>query len=145
MASPRLLVDAGHQIVAKAADADELEAAVHEARPDVAIIDIRMPPQNADDGAQVARRRRSAYPDLGILVLSQHVETRHSVALVATGGFGDLLKIACSTSTTSSTRCPVSPTATRPWTRRSSGACSDRTRMAARSPSPLLANARCSR
>jgi DNA-binding NarL/FixJ family response regulator len=88
----RLLVDAGHQIVAKAADADELEAAVHDARPDVAIIDIRMPPQNADDGAQVARRLRSAYPDLGILLLSQHVETRHSVALVASGGFGYLLK-----------------------------------------------------
>jgi DNA-binding NarL/FixJ family response regulator len=88
----RLLVDAGHQIVAKAADAGELEAAVHDARPDVAIIDIRMPPQNADDGAQVARRLRSAYPDLGILLLSQHVETRHSVALVASGGFGYLLK-----------------------------------------------------
>jgi DNA-binding NarL/FixJ family response regulator len=88
----RLLVDAGHQIVAKAADADALEAAVHAAQPDVVIIDIRMPPENADDGAQVARRLRSAYPGLGILVLSQHVETRHSVELVASGGFGYLLK-----------------------------------------------------
>ena len=88
----RLLVDAGHEIVAKAGDADALEAAVHETRPDVAIIDIRMPPDHADDGARAARRLRSAYPELGILVLSQHVETRHSVDLVATGGFGYLLK-----------------------------------------------------
>jgi DNA-binding NarL/FixJ family response regulator len=88
----RLLVDAGHEIVAKAADADALEAAVHEARPDLAIVDVRMPPDHTDDGARVARRLRSAYPDLGILVLSQHVETRHSVDLVTTGGFGYLLK-----------------------------------------------------
>jgi DNA-binding NarL/FixJ family response regulator len=88
----RLLVDAGHEVVAKAGDADALEAAVHEAQPDLAIIDIRMPPDHADDGARVARRLRLAYPDLGILVLSQHVETRHSVDLVATGGFGYLLK-----------------------------------------------------
>jgi DNA-binding NarL/FixJ family response regulator len=88
----RLLVDAGHEVVAKAGDADALESAVREAQPDVAIIDIRMPPDHTDDGARVARRLRSAYPDLGILVLSQHVETRHSVDLVATGGFGYLLK-----------------------------------------------------
>jgi DNA-binding NarL/FixJ family response regulator len=88
----RLLDDAGHEIVARAADADTLEAAVHEAQPDVAIIDIRMPPDHADDGAQVARRLRAAYPDLGILLLSQHIETRHSIELVASGGFGYLLK-----------------------------------------------------
>jgi DNA-binding NarL/FixJ family response regulator len=88
----RLLADAGHEIVAMAADAPTLESAVHEAHPDVAIIDIRMPPDHADDGARVARRLRSAYPDLGILVLSQHVETRHSIDLVASGGFGYLLK-----------------------------------------------------
>jgi DNA-binding NarL/FixJ family response regulator len=88
----RLLVDAGHEIVAKAGDADALEAAVHDTHPDVAIVDVRMPPDNTDDGARVARRLRDAYPDLGILVLSQHVETRHSVDLVATGGFGYLLK-----------------------------------------------------
>jgi DNA-binding NarL/FixJ family response regulator len=88
----RLLADAGHEIVAKAGDADALEAAVHAARPDVAIVDVRMPPEHADDGARVARRLRDAYPRLGILVLSQHVETRHSVDLVATGGFGYLLK-----------------------------------------------------
>jgi DNA-binding NarL/FixJ family response regulator len=88
----RLLDDAGHEIVAKVGDADALEYAVHEAQPDIAIIDVRMPPDHADDGARVARRLRSAYPQLGILVLSQHVETRHSVDLVAGGGFGYLLK-----------------------------------------------------
>jgi DNA-binding NarL/FixJ family response regulator len=88
----RLLVDAGHEIVAKAADAGALEDAVHATRPDVAIVDVRMPPDHADDGARVARRLREQYPELGILVLSQHVETRHSVDLVTTGGFGYLLK-----------------------------------------------------
>jgi DNA-binding NarL/FixJ family response regulator len=88
----RLLADAGHDIVGTAGDAPALEEAVHEARPDVAIVDVRMPPDHTDDGARVARRLRSAYPDLGILVLSQHVETRHSVELVASGGFGYLLK-----------------------------------------------------
>jgi DNA-binding NarL/FixJ family response regulator len=87
-----LLIDAGHEVVAKAADADTLESAVHRTQPDVAIIDIRMPPNNTDDGAQVARRLRSSYPGLGILVLSQHVEARHSVDLVAGGRFGYLLK-----------------------------------------------------
>jgi DNA-binding NarL/FixJ family response regulator len=88
----RLLADAGHEIVAKVGDAVALEAAVHAAEPDVAIIDVRMPPDLADDGARAARRLRAAYPHLGILVLSQHVETRHSVDLVASGGFGYLLK-----------------------------------------------------
>jgi serine/threonine-protein kinase PknK len=88
----RLLADAGHEIVAKAADADALETAVHATRPDVAVVDVRMPPGNADDGARAARRLRDAYPELGILVLSQHVETRHSVDLVTRGGFGYLLK-----------------------------------------------------
>jgi DNA-binding NarL/FixJ family response regulator len=88
----RLLDDAGHEIVAKAGDAGTLEAAVHEALPDLAIIDVRMPPDHSDDGARVAQRLRAAYPELGILVLSQHVETRHSVDLVSRGGFGYLLK-----------------------------------------------------
>jgi DNA-binding NarL/FixJ family response regulator len=88
----RLLTDSGHEVVAKTGDAGSLEAAVHDAQPDVAIIDIRMPPDHTDDGARVARRLRAAYPGLGILVLSQHLETRHSIDLVATGGFGYLLK-----------------------------------------------------
>jgi DNA-binding NarL/FixJ family response regulator len=88
----RLLADAGHEIVAKAPDADALVHAVRATRPDVAIIDIRMPPEHTDDGARAARRLREEFPRMGIVLLSQHVETRHSVELVASGRFGYLLK-----------------------------------------------------
>jgi DNA-binding NarL/FixJ family response regulator len=88
----RLLVDAGHHVVGKAADAEELVAAVCSTVPDFAVIDIRMPPDHTDDGARAARHLRSLHPGLGIVLLSQHVETRHSVELVASGGFGYLLK-----------------------------------------------------
>ena len=88
----RLLTDAGHEVVAKASDAVTLVAAVDENMPDVAVIDIRMPPDRTDDGARAARDLRARHDDLGILLLSQHIETRHSVDLVSSGGFGYLLK-----------------------------------------------------
>ncbi len=88
----RLLQDAGHEIVAKAVDAPSLVAAVDAATPDLAIIDVRMPPDLTDDGARAARAVRAKHPKLGIVLLSQHVETRHSVELVASGRFGYLLK-----------------------------------------------------
>ncbi len=88
----RLLEDAGHEIVAKAADAPTLIDAVAAHEPDLAIVDIRMPPDRTDDGARAARSLRGRYPTLGIVLLSQHIETQHSVALVSTGGFGYLLK-----------------------------------------------------
>ncbi|MFC0548141.1 response regulator [Kutzneria chonburiensis] len=88
----RLLEDAGHEIVAKAGDASAVLRAVHETEPDLAIIDIRMPPDHTDDGARVARQVRADFPELGIVLLSQHVESRHSVELVASGRFGYLLK-----------------------------------------------------
>jgi DNA-binding NarL/FixJ family response regulator len=88
----RLLEDAGHTVVAKAADAPGAIAAVVEHRPDMAILDIRMPPDGTDDGARAARALRADYPDLGIMLLSQHVETRYSVELVSQGRFGYLLK-----------------------------------------------------
>jgi DNA-binding NarL/FixJ family response regulator len=88
----RLLEDAGHEVVAKAVDAPSLVAAVDETRPDLAVIDIRMPPDHTDDGARAAREVRTRFPDLGIVLLSQHVEARHSVELVASGRFGYLLK-----------------------------------------------------
>ncbi|WP_214414510.1 response regulator [Sphaerisporangium fuscum] len=88
----RLLEDAGHDIVAKVADADALVDAVEATAPDLAIVDIRMPPGHADDGARAARVLRSRHPGLGILLLSQQIETRHSVELVTHGGFGYLLK-----------------------------------------------------
>jgi DNA-binding NarL/FixJ family response regulator len=88
----RLLADAGHDVVAKVADAGELVAAVARSRPDVAVIDVRMPPELNDDGARAARALRDADATLGILLLSQHIETRHSVELVSGGCFGYLLK-----------------------------------------------------
>ncbi|WP_410785307.1 response regulator transcription factor [Kribbella sp. C-35] len=88
----RLLADAGHEIAGLAADATSLLTVVEETRPDLAVIDIRMPPDGTDDGARAARQLRVLHPGLGIVLLSQHVETRHSVELVATGRFGYLLK-----------------------------------------------------
>lgn len=87
-----LLRDAGHDVAAAVGDADALEAAVAAQAPDVAIADIRMPPGNEDDGARAAARIRRDHPDVAVLLLSQHVETRHSLDLVAQGGFGYLLK-----------------------------------------------------
>ena len=88
----RLLEDAGFDVVARAADAPSLIAAVRTHRPDLAVVDIRMPPDHTDDGARAAREIRADFPELGIILLSQHVEVRHSVELVASGRFGYLLK-----------------------------------------------------
>ncbi len=88
----RLLSEAGHEVVAAVGDRDALEAAVDAHRPDLALIDIRMPPTMTDDGARAARSLRAKHPALPMILLSQHVETRHSVPLVAAGGFGYLLK-----------------------------------------------------
>jgi DNA-binding NarL/FixJ family response regulator len=88
----RLLVDGGHDVVATAPDAPALVAAVRATVPDLAIVDVRMPPDLLDDGARAARLLRAELPAVGIVLLSQHVETRHSVALASSGGFGYLLK-----------------------------------------------------
>jgi DNA-binding NarL/FixJ family response regulator len=87
-----LLTDSGHEIVAKAVDAPSLLAAVDATEPELAVVDIRMPPDHTDDGARAARTLRARHPRMGIVLLSQHVETRHSVELVSGGGFGYLLK-----------------------------------------------------
>jgi len=88
----RLLEDAGITVVAKASDAPSAVAAIRRHQPDLAILDINMPPGHADDGARAARTLRDDYPDLGILLLSQHVESHYSVELLKAGGFGYLLK-----------------------------------------------------
>jgi DNA-binding NarL/FixJ family response regulator len=88
----RLLDDAGHEVVAKTVDAPSLIAAVDTTLADLAIVDIRMPPDNTDDGARAARILRANHPELGIVLLSQHMETNHSVELVSSGRFGYLLK-----------------------------------------------------
>lgn len=88
----RLIEDAGHTVVARVAEATSLVAAVQEQDPDLVVTDIRMPPGNTDDGARAALEIRTTYPELGIVLLSQHVESAHSTALAARGRFGYLLK-----------------------------------------------------
>jgi DNA-binding NarL/FixJ family response regulator len=88
----RLLADAGHDVVAAATDAPSALAAIRDTDPDLAVLDVRMPPDHTDDGARAAAEIRAERPGLGIVLLSQHVETRHSVGLVAAGRFGYLLK-----------------------------------------------------
>jgi DNA-binding NarL/FixJ family response regulator len=88
-----LLEDAGHEVVGKAGDADTLLALVAEHEPDLAVVDVRMPPGYDDEGTRAAATIRRTHPRSGVLVLSQHIETRHIVELVtAGGGFGYLLK-----------------------------------------------------
>jgi DNA-binding NarL/FixJ family response regulator len=88
----RLLVDAGHEVVSAVADATDVVDEVARTAPDLVVLDIRMPPDLTDDGARAAAAVRASFPELGIVLLSQHVETRHSVGLVASGRFGYLLK-----------------------------------------------------
>jgi DNA-binding NarL/FixJ family response regulator len=90
----RLLEEAGFDVAGLAADADELFELVDRCRPDVAIVDIRMPPSFTDEGLRAATMIRSRWPETGILVLSQHVQARYAVELLAQGtdGVGYLLK-----------------------------------------------------
>jgi DNA-binding NarL/FixJ family response regulator len=90
----RLLEDAGFEVVAQAGDAEDLMRKVRAHKPDVAVIDIRMPPGNVDDGLQAALAIRSELPDVGLLLLSQYVEDRYLSQLLGEGaeGVGYLLK-----------------------------------------------------
>jgi DNA-binding NarL/FixJ family response regulator len=90
----RLLVEAGFEVVGQAGDADELLREVEAKQPDVAIVDIRMPPTHTDEGLQAARELRSRYPSLGVLVLSQYVRPSYAFELLADDprGVGYLLK-----------------------------------------------------
>ncbi len=90
----RLLEEAGFEVVGLAADARELYELVERSAPDVAIVDIRMPPSHTDEGLQAAKQIRARRPEIGILVLSQFVQARYAVELLAQGteGVGYLLK-----------------------------------------------------
>lgn len=88
----RLFEDGGHQVVASLGGAERLLASVAEHAPDLVVVDIRMPPTFTDEGARAAAELKDAQPKLGVLVLSQHIETSHAVELVSRGGFGYLLK-----------------------------------------------------
>ncbi len=90
----RLLEEAGFEVVAQAGDAEELLRKVRAHKPDVAIIDVRMPPDNVDDGLRAALTIREELPGVGILLLSQYIEDRYLAQLLASGaeGVGYLLK-----------------------------------------------------
>jgi len=90
----RLLEEAGFEVVGQAGDADDLMRKVRAHKPDVAIIDVRMPPDNSDDGLRAAVSIRQELPEVGILLLSQYVEDRYIGELLAGGteGVGYLLK-----------------------------------------------------
>jgi DNA-binding NarL/FixJ family response regulator len=78
----RLLVDAEVEIVGQAGDAEQLLRVVDAERPDVAIVDIRMPPTHTDEGLVAAGEIRARYPQTAVIVLSQHLEPRYAIRLV---------------------------------------------------------------
>jgi DNA-binding NarL/FixJ family response regulator len=90
----RLLTEADFEVAAQVGDADALRAAVRREAPEVAIIDIRMPPTHTDEGSRAAEEIRAEHPEVGILLLSQVVEPRHALKLFSESpeGFGYLLK-----------------------------------------------------
>lgn len=89
-----LLTERGHEVVAMVADATRLSEMVEAHRPDVAVVDVRMPPTFTDEGLLAAIELRRKYPDTGVLVFSQWIETRYATELLAGGasGVGYLLK-----------------------------------------------------
>jgi len=90
----RLLQDRGHQVCAAVADGDALLAAATKHRPDVAVVDIRMPPTHTDEGLRAALELRRQHPETGVLVFSQYIETRYAARLLEgnASGVGYLLK-----------------------------------------------------
>jgi serine/threonine-protein kinase PknK len=88
-----LLEQGGYEVVGQASDAPELLSLVREHKPDLAIVDIRMPPTHTTEGLEAAGSIREAFPDTAILILSAHVEVAHAMRLLASGGrSGYLLK-----------------------------------------------------
>ena len=90
----RILADAGHEVVAGVPDATELLRIVDQEQPDLAIVDVRMPPTFTDEGIRAAALLRSQNPESPVLILSHYVEERYASDLIAadTRGFGYLLK-----------------------------------------------------
>lgn len=90
----RLLGEHGFEVVGQAGDAEDLVRKVGAHKPDVAVVDIRMPPTNTDDGLRAALRIRDEHPQTGVLVLSAYVEEAYALELIAesASGLGYLLK-----------------------------------------------------
>ena len=92
-----ILADRGHEVVAAVGNAEDLRTAIDEHRPDVAVVDVRMPPGYTDEGLRAAIAIRRDHPKVGVLVFSQYIETRYTADLIgaASGGaagVGYLLK-----------------------------------------------------
>jgi len=90
----RLLADAGFDVVGQSANAEDLMLKVRSYSPDVAIVDIRMPPTNTTEGLEAAKQIRESYPSVGVLLLSQHIEAGYALELLQDNaeGVGYLLK-----------------------------------------------------
>jgi DNA-binding NarL/FixJ family response regulator len=90
----RLLTDAGLEVIAAVEEPEALLRAVDEHRPDICVVDIRMPPTHTDEGVRAALVIRAQHPGVAVLMLSQYVEERYATDLIAsdTRGFGYLLK-----------------------------------------------------
>jgi DNA-binding NarL/FixJ family response regulator len=90
----RVLAEGGFDVAAQAGDAASLHHAVIQTKPDVAIVDVRMPPTQTDEGTRAAKQIRERYPEIGLLVLSQVVEAKHALDLLSNSPekFGYLLK-----------------------------------------------------
>ena len=90
----RLLQEAGHEVVGQAGDADDLMRKVRAHKPDLAVVDVRMPPTQTDEGLRAAKEIRAELPGVGVLVLSGYVEPTYAQELLAENaeGLGYLLK-----------------------------------------------------
>lgn len=118
----RILTDAGHEMVAGVADATDLLRVVNDLHPDLAIVDVRMPPTFTDEGIRAAALIRRQNPDSAVLVLSHYVEERYAAELIAadTRGFGYLLKDRVADVPAFLTRSPPSAPAAPCWIPKSS-------------------------
>jgi len=115
----RLLVEEGFDVVAQVGDGPALITAVESTQPDVVVVDIRMPPTHTVEGLEAAHEIRHRHPDVGVLVLSQHLESRYVVELLKGGrGVGYLLKERVGDVGASPSRCAGWPAAGRPSTPR---------------------------
>ncbi len=88
----RLFIDGGHEVVGSLGDGAAVADVVDREKPDLVVLDIRMPPTYTDEGARQAIDVKDRHPEIGVLVLSQHIQTTHAVDLAGRPGFGYLLK-----------------------------------------------------
>jgi len=143
----RLLEEAGLEVVAQAGDGEDLLRKVGAHKPDVAIVDVRMPPTHTDEGLRAAAEIRDKHPDTGVLVLSQYIEEAYAMELLSSNaeGVGYLLKDRVADLDASSTPSGASARAAARSIPRSSRACSAAAVKRTRWPRSRRASARCSR